>query len=129
MSYLTADDLAQKARDSYDEWVDPDTLDRYRSEAGRDLEALSGLLDDLTGSGSTARAYADLADAFDGWGGHLIHEDEMEHEARRLAEGVGAIEDADRWPATCIDWERAAAELASDYTCVDYDGESYYTRD
>lgn len=46
--------------------------------------------------------------------------------AKNLAEGIGSVDDAARWPATCIDWDQAAAELAQDYTMVDFDAESYY---
>jgi hypothetical protein len=32
------------------------------------------------------------------------------------------------WPLTCIDWERAARELAYDYSSVSFDGTDYYIR-
>ncbi len=48
--------------------------------------------------------------------------------AQELAEEIGAIPDGSKWPLTCIDWEQAAKELATDYTQVSYQGEDYYVR-
>lgn len=56
----------------------------------------------------------------------LIREDYFETYAREYAEEVGAISREDRWPCTCIDWERAAEELKHDYTGADFDGVTYY---
>lgn len=38
--------------------------------------------------------------------------------ARDMAEQFGSLKDDDKWPYTCIDWERAARELMFDY-CED----------
>ncbi len=59
----------------------------------------------------------------------LIREDCFEEYARELAESVGAIDSDVRWPATCIDWEQAARELAQDYGSLELDGTTYYVRD
>lgn len=58
----------------------------------------------------------------------LINEDHFENYARQFAEDIGAIEDDARWPATCIDWEHAARELAMDYTSVTLNGIDWYVR-
>ena len=58
----------------------------------------------------------------------MIPESEFEDYARQLAEDIGAIPDDAQWPCTCIDWERAARELAMDYFTVTYQGEDYYVR-
>jgi antirestriction protein len=58
----------------------------------------------------------------------LIPEDEFEDYARELAEDIGAIDRDASWPAYCIDWERAASDLAMDYSLVEYQGTSYYVR-
>lgn len=58
----------------------------------------------------------------------MIPESDFEDYARELAEDIGAIPDENRWPCTCIDWERAARELAMDYTTVSYQGDDYYIR-
>lgn len=58
----------------------------------------------------------------------LIRDSYFEDYARQLADDIGAIPDDAKWPATCIDWEQAAAELRQDYTHVEFDGESYWIR-
>lgn len=56
----------------------------------------------------------------------LISDDgEFVKYAQQLAEDIGAVDDFSRWPCTCIDWERAANELRSDYTSITYDGDDY----
>jgi hypothetical protein len=63
----------------------------------------------------------------------LIHEDDFEDYAREFAKDIlcfgGAIIDTSAWPATCIDWERAANELRQDFTSYEIDGDTYYSRD
>lgn len=58
----------------------------------------------------------------------LIRDSYFENYARETAEELGLLENCDKWPATCIDWERAASELQHDYTSVDFDGETYWIR-
>ena len=58
----------------------------------------------------------------------LIPENQFEDYARELAEDCGMIPDNAEWPCTCIDWERAARELAMDYSIVTYQGTDYYVR-
>lgn len=61
-------------------------------------------------------------------GAFLVPEDEFEDHARDVAEETGAIESDTQWPATCIDWGRAADELRMDYTSVTFDGVDYLVR-
>ncbi len=61
-------------------------------------------------------------------GVELIREQDFEEYAQNFAESIGAISGDERWPACCIDWEKAANQLMSDYSSVDYDGETYYYR-
>lgn len=58
----------------------------------------------------------------------LIPESEFEDYARDFAEDIGAIEDDAKWPATCIDWEKAASELQMNYSSCEYQGTTYYYR-
>ena len=58
----------------------------------------------------------------------LIREDAWEDYCRQFAEDIGAIPSDVSWPCTCIDWERAARELAYDYSQVEYQGSTYYVR-
>jgi hypothetical protein len=62
------------------------------------------------------------------YGEALIRDSYFRDYAEQLADDLGLISDTARWPATCIDWERAADELKQDYTEVDFDGTSYYIR-
>lgn len=59
----------------------------------------------------------------------LIADHYFKEYAQQLAEDIGAISDDAAWPATCIDWDRAADELSSDYSQVEYRGTTYYVRD
>lgn len=61
----------------------------------------------------------------------LIREDCFQDYAQELAQDIGRTTgDVDEeWPLTCIDWERAASELAHDYSTIEFAGESYYVRD
>jgi len=56
----------------------------------------------------------------------LIHEDYFQTYAQQIAEDCGG--DTREWPFCHIDWEAAAEALQMDYTCVDFDGETYYVR-
>lgn len=57
----------------------------------------------------------------------IAMEDFVEY-AEQLAEDTGAIGRHVNWPLNCIDWERAAEELADDYILVSYQGKDYYAR-
>lgn len=59
----------------------------------------------------------------------LIADSYFETYAREFAEDIGAISGDERWPATCIDWEKAASELQYDYSSVEFDGETYWYRE
>lgn len=61
-------------------------------------------------------------------GATLIPESDFEDYAREFAEDIGAIPDDVSWPLTCIDWERAASELETDYTSITFDGSDYFVR-
>jgi len=58
----------------------------------------------------------------------LIRDDYFTEYARELAEDIGAVQPDMSWPYTCIDWEEAASELQVDYTSVDFDSVTYWTR-
>lgn len=63
-------------------------------------------------------------------GEQLIRDSYFETYAEELADDCGMVDRklASQWPYTCIDWERAARELQYDYTSVDFDGVTYWTR-
>jgi len=58
----------------------------------------------------------------------LIRDSYFQTYAQELAEDIGAVKDDAQWPYTCIDWEHAARELQYDYSSVDIDGVTYWTR-
>jgi antirestriction protein len=58
----------------------------------------------------------------------LIPVDDFTNYARELADDLGLLPDGGRWPSYCIDWERAARELAQDYSLVTFQGTDYYVR-
>ena len=60
--------------------------------------------------------------------GLLIHETHFIEYAKEYAINMGAISRDMGWPANHIDWFTAAEELRQDYTAVDFDGFTYYTR-
>ena len=67
------------------------------------------------------------------WRGHwypvtLIRDSYFRDYAEELADDCGLIPKNAQWPMTCIDWERAARELRYDYSGVDIDGATYWTR-
>jgi len=58
----------------------------------------------------------------------LIADWHFEAYAEELAEDIGAISSAPNWPATCIDWERAARDLRMDYSSVEIGDNTYWYR-
>ncbi len=62
------------------------------------------------------------------FGACLVSEEYWEDYCREFAMDIGAISKDTAWPCTCIDWEKAAIELARDYTQVDFDGVTYFVR-
>jgi len=87
-----------------------------------ELDTLTSLMDELQGMGGDEQ-----------WRGEwypitLIRDDYFEDYAQELAEDVGAIDNDAKWPQTCIDWSKAAAELQQDYSSVEFDGVTYWTR-
>ena len=62
-------------------------------------------------------------------GVELILEKDFEEYAQDHAESIGAIDRNASWPLNHINWDFAAEDLKSDYSSVDYDGETYYYRE
>lgn len=58
----------------------------------------------------------------------MILESYFEDYARDFAEDIEAIQNAGEWPNYCIDWERAARDLAMDFGAVEFGGFTYYVR-
>src|SRR5574340_643485 len=87
-----------------------------------------------TEEGGELRALLALQDEAEGYcpdwtyGAQLIRDSYFKDYAQELAEDCGMLENCNQWPATCIDWERAARELKMDYTAVEFDGVTYWVR-
>ena len=88
---------------------------------GEELAELEELIEELRGAGGGDHQ----------WHGEwfpreLINTDDFEEYAEELA---GECYDLpDTWPHRCIDWEKAARELAQDYSMVTFRGTDYYWR-
>lgn len=120
-------DLAKEWRDLLEE-IDDAHADEDADlvlDMRADVEKYESLCAELGLSPTTPDALEYFADNYDAT---LIAESDFANYAEELAEDIGAIDESGRWPVNCIDWERAANELASDYTSVTYDGDDYYIR-
>ena len=73
-----------------------------------------------------------MAGDLDGWDPEdeptLIRGSYFVEYAQELAEDLGALNTITSWPNRWIDWERAADELKTDYTAIDFDGVEYFIR-
>lgn len=106
-----------------------DELDDDERELWDELQALSAL----------AEQGADYAPDWE-YGETLVRDSYFATYAQELADDLGAFsmlidtysgkrqDISTQWPFTCIDWEQAARELQQDYTAVDFDGVTYWTR-
>jgi len=112
----------ESERDSYE---GEDTLATWRvdnEDEARELDTLSTFMDDMKGYGGDAQWRGDWYPIT------LIRDSHFRDYAYELADDCGMIDNAAKWPYTCIDWERAAHELRQDYTAVEFDGVTYWYR-
>lgn len=121
--------ITDEGTEAWDEWsAENDTLEEAVTDAESALEvAISDFTDDEK---EELAELENLESEISQWrhGEAMIPESEFEDYARQFAEDIGAIPDDAQWPCTCIDWERAARELAVDYSTVTYQGTDYYVR-
>lgn len=89
----------------------------WDEENAEELAALESFIENASGYGDFEH------------GTHCVRDDKFEDHAREVA---GDLTDYDgrseRWPFTCIDWEKAAHDLQMDYTSADLDGTTYWFR-
>lgn len=64
----------------------------------------------------------------DGRNWDAVNEDYFESYAEQLASDIGAIQPDAGWPLMFIDWKAAAEALKQDYTEIELDGQSFWTR-
>lgn len=62
------------------------------------------------------------------YGETLVRDSHFRDYAMQLAEDIGALDDANKWPLTHIDWGAAVDELQMDYTQVEFGGVEYWIR-
>jgi len=61
-------------------------------------------------------------------GATLINESYFEEHAEQTAYDCGDISRDAGWPANCIDWEKAADQLKTDYNSIEFQGEEFWVR-
>lgn len=121
VSYRTLDlrELAGELADLRERDGDPDTSEPLDDDDRERFKAIEEIERDL-GCGDLASYAADEPLA--------IREDDFAEYAEELAEEIGAIQRGASWPNNCIDWKRAADELAVDYSSFTFEGDTYLVR-
>jgi len=86
----------------------------------------------VTSDGEEHKQIGELRDEIYGWkdGVTLVKDSHFEEFAEDEADQLGYFQNGDKndWPYNCIDWSRAADQLRSDYSEVEFDGETYLYR-
>ena len=113
-------DIIARVEDLRDECDDTSALNT--PEARQDLKDLESLLEDLQGLGGDEQFEGEWYPVT------LIRDSYFTAYAQELAEDIGAVDANAKWPNNCIDWEFAAKELKYDYSGVDINGTTYWTR-
>ncbi len=100
-------------------------LEEARDEAKKEMD--SAAIDMEEGELKELR---DLESEIPEWrhGETLINDNYFRTYAEQMADDTGAIDSNATWPLNHIDWEAAAEELKSDYSSIEYDGETYWYR-
>lgn len=128
---IYTDDIEERIAD-----LENEAIEAWEQETGRD--SADGLPDGFWAGDwldeADAEDYRDLKELEDELGSviadgeTLIADWYFEDYAEQLAENIGAIDRNASWPATCIDWEAAAAALRMDYWSVEYGGATFWVR-
>lgn len=112
--------------------ADPDIAQSEKDKAVDRIAEINATLEDPEDPDNERReALLELQDEIGDefmHGATMIREDTFELYAQELADDIGAIDHDAGWPATCIDWEKAARELAMDYSLITWDGHDWYVR-
>ena len=101
--------------------ADP-TGGHFSDEDALELASLTELLAELDGMGGDEQWRGDWYPVL------LVCDNYFQTYAQELAIDIGAMRDDPQWPYNCIDWEEAAQELQSDYSSVEVNGFTYWTR-
>lgn len=111
--------------DSFDDYTlstDDLQVGGLDEDEAEELEKLTELLEELKGQGGDHEWRGDWYPVT------LIRDTYFVTYAQDLAEDIGAIDADATWPNDYIDWVRAARALQIDYTSVEFDGITYWTR-
>jgi hypothetical protein len=121
--------------DNYQDIIDSRDVDSRieELETERDAAVEAGNPDDFTDGDELAAlvAFRDEADGYcRDWryGCTLIRDSYFTNYAQNLAADLGALKSVEEWPYTCIDWDKAARELQTDYSSAELDGVTYWFR-
>jgi len=122
---LTADiidtrDIIARIEELEQEQPDDDSARDWTG--AQELADLTALMSELEGMGGDEQWRGDWYPVT------LIRDSHFQDYAQQLAEDIGAVDTNATWPNNCIDWEHAARELRYDYSSVDIDGVTYWTR-
>ena len=101
---------------------DVNALAEWETDNAEELAELESLLDDLNGMGGDEQWEGDWYPVT------LVRDSYFQDYAQELAEECGMIDTNAKWPMICIDWEQAARELQYDYSSVEVNGVTYWTR-
>ena len=104
------------------ETPDPDGWTAEYPDDADELETLESLLSDLKGYGGDEQWRGDWYPIV------LIRDSYFRDYAEQLADDIGAINSEATWPNNCVDWQRAARELQTDYSTVEFGGFTYWYR-
>ena len=105
-------------------------------ELEEDRDALEGTEREEWEESGDAEELSKLVDLFDScasfsdwkYGAILVRDSYFVEFAKNEATECGLISDDASWPHNHIDWEAAADALKMDYSSVEFDGETYWTR-
>ena len=103
----------EELRDSCDE--------NFNAEEYEEFHRLKSLLEECKGKGGDEKWEGDW------YPGILIHESYFTDYAQELCEECGDVS-GDLPFYIVVDWEATAKNIQQDYTCIDFDGETYWTR-
>lgn len=106
-----------------DDTIDSRELETYIDHMREELppEELQSVLD-------FAAEFKDYADDYD-YGEVAIHDDYFTEYTKELVCDVGYLPDnLPWWIANHIDWSGVADELKMDYSAIEFDGQTYWTR-
>lgn len=109
-------------RDVIKRFEELEDIEERDEEEQEEFVSLESFLEEMAGNGGDEQWRGDWYPVT------FIADSYFEEYAQELAEDIGAINRDATWPNNCIDWERAASELQSYYSSVDFNDTTYWYR-